>query len=277
MLIANLAVVDLCIALLLFPFSVVTILLQRWAFGDAVCQFNGATNMTAGAASILTMAVISIDRYRAIVSPPGHKVTPKQAWALLTVVWTWSIIIGVLPVLGWNEYSHTALNTMCKISFTKGRGYILLVIITCFLIPLFVMFYCYLRIFLKVRFHKKQLQRWNLNNSDAQRNFERETKTAQVVFTVLFVFIVCWSPFVVVHLLESFPTISLSRTVFHAVTLVAGVHSLCNPIIYTTMNKRFRNELRHVCPCGRCGHVTCCVGNNLVQPINLETSVTLRS
>ena len=63
MFIANLAVMDLSIALLLFPFSVVTILLQRWALGDAACQFNGATNMTAGAASILTMAVISIDRY----------------------------------------------------------------------------------------------------------------------------------------------------------------------------------------------------------------------
>lgn len=63
MFIANLAVVDLSIALLLFPFSVITILLQRWTLGDAACQFNGATNMTAGAASILTMAVISIDRY----------------------------------------------------------------------------------------------------------------------------------------------------------------------------------------------------------------------
>ena len=63
MFIANLAVVDLSIALLLFPFSVITILLQRWTPGDAACQFNGATNMTAGAASILTMAVISIDRY----------------------------------------------------------------------------------------------------------------------------------------------------------------------------------------------------------------------
>ena len=63
MFIANLAVVDLSIACLLFPFSVVTILLQRWALGDAACQFNGATNMIAGAASILTMAVISIDRY----------------------------------------------------------------------------------------------------------------------------------------------------------------------------------------------------------------------
>ena len=204
--------------------------------------------------------------------------TPKQAWALLTVVWTWSLIIGVLPVLGWNKYSHTALNTMCKISFSEGRGYILLVIITCFLIPLLIMFYCYLRIFLKVRSHKKQLHRWNYN-SEGQRNFKRETKTAQVVFTVLFVFIVCWSPFVIVHFLQSLPTISMSRTVFHSVTLVAGVHSLCNPIIYTTMNKRFRNDLHHLCPCARFGHVACCAGSNLVQPISLrlETSVTLGS
>lgn len=215
-------------------------------------------------------------RYRAIVSPPGHKLTLKQAWALLSVVWAWSIIIGVLPVLGWNEYAHTALNTMCKISFTEGQGYILLVIVTCYLIPLFVMFYCYLRIFLKVRFHKKQIQRWN-HSSDAQRNFKRETKTAQVVFTVLFVFIVCWSPFVIVHFLQSFPTISMSRNVFHSVTLVAGLHSAINPIIYTTMNRTFRNELRHVCPCAQCGRIACCSGNNVVQPFNIETSATLQT
>ena len=66
MFIANLAVVDLSVAVLLFPFSVVTILLRRWAFGEALCQFNGATNMIAGAASILTMAVISFDRYETV-------------------------------------------------------------------------------------------------------------------------------------------------------------------------------------------------------------------
>lgn len=216
-----------------------------------------------------------VSRYRAIVSPPGRKLTPKQAWVLLTTVWAWSIIIGVLPVLGWNEYAYTPLTgTMCKISFTEGRGYILLVIFTCFLIPLFVMFYCYLRIFLKVRSHKKQIrQRWS-HNTDALRNFKRETKTTRVVFTVLFVFIVCWTPFVMVHLLQSFPTINMSHIVFTCVTLVAGLHSICNPIIYTAMNRTFRNELRHVCTCALCGHVTCCAGNNLVRPINIETSVT---
>lgn len=164
---------------------------------------------------------------------------------------------------------------MCKISFSEGGGYILLVIVTCFLTPLLVMFYCYLRIFLKVRFHKKQVQRWS-HSKESQRDVKRETKTAQVVFTVLFVFIVCWTPFVIVHFLQSYPTINMSRAVFHAVTLVAGVHSACNPIIYTAMNKAFRNELRHVLQCAVCGRVRCCAGNNLVQPFSMESSVTKR-
>ena len=165
---------------------------------------------------------------------------------------------------------------MCKISFSEGRGYIFLVIISCFVMPLLAMFYCYLRIFFKVRFHKKQVQRWK-DSRQSQKNFRRETKTAQVVFTVLFVFVVCWTPFVIVHFLQSLPTISISHVVFHSVTLVAGVHSVCNPIIYTTMNRAFRNELRQVCQCVVCGRVKCCGGDNLVQPFSLETSFTQRS
>lgn len=165
---------------------------------------------------------------------------------------------------------------MCKMSFTEDRGYILLVAVTCFLIPLFVMFYCYLRVFLKVRFHKKQVQRWS-NSREAERNFQRETKTARVVFTVLFVFVACWTPFVIVHVLQSVPSMSMSSTVFHCVTLIAGMHSACNPIIYTTMNRSFRNELLQIFPCARCGLFMCCGRRDLVQPFNMETSLTLQS
>lgn len=165
---------------------------------------------------------------------------------------------------------------MCKMSFTDDQGYILLLAVICFIIPLFVMFYCYLRVFLKVRFHKKQVQRWS-SSREAERNFRRETKTARVVFTVLFVFVVCWTPFVIVHVLQSIPSISMSRLVFHCVTLIAGVHSACNPIIYTAMNRTFRNELLQMSPCTRCGISTCCGRHNVVQPFNMETSLTLRS
>lgn len=165
---------------------------------------------------------------------------------------------------------------MCKMSFTEDRGYILLVAVTCFLIPLIVMFYCYLRVFLKVRFHKKQVQRWN-SSQETEINFRRETKTARVVFTVLFVFVGCWTPFVTVHILQASLSISLSRAVFHCVTLVAGLHSACNPIIYITMNRTFRNDFLDMCPCKRSGSVTNCGRQNRVHPLNTETSLTLRS
>ena len=156
-------------------------------------------------------------------------------------------------------------------SFTEDRGYILLVAVTCFLMPLFVMFYCYLRVFLKVRFHKKQVQRWN-NSREAERNFQRETKTTCVVFTVLFVFVVCWTPFVIVHILQAFPSINISRIAFHCVTLIAGLHSACNPIIYVTMNRTFRNEFLQMF---RCGPRTCCRRHDRIRPFNLETSSTM--
>lgn len=181
--------------------------------------------------------------------------------------------MGVLPVLGWNKYVHSSLSTMCKMSFTQDQGYILLVAVACFLIPLLIMFYCYLRVFLKVRFHKKQMQRWN-NGREVERNFQRETKTARIVFTVLFVFAACWTPFVIVHILQAVTSLEMSRILFSCVTLIAGMHSACNPVIYTTMNKTFRNEMLQICPCVRRGFVFCFGRQDLVQPFDAETSLT---
>lgn len=62
MFLSNLAVMDLSIGFLLMPFSVVTIIAGEWVFQNAGCQLNGFINMFAGTGSILTMAVIAIDR-----------------------------------------------------------------------------------------------------------------------------------------------------------------------------------------------------------------------
>ena len=62
MFLANLAVVDLVVGFLLFPFAIITTISGEWIFGQAMCEVNGFLNMAAGTASILTMAVISVDR-----------------------------------------------------------------------------------------------------------------------------------------------------------------------------------------------------------------------
>lgn len=59
---ANLAVVDLSVGLLLFPMSIFTVIKGGWVFGQSLCELNGFINMTSGATSILTLAAISLDR-----------------------------------------------------------------------------------------------------------------------------------------------------------------------------------------------------------------------
>ncbi|EDO46038.1 predicted protein, partial [Nematostella vectensis] len=236
---ANLAVMDLCIGFLMFPFSVTTVLRGAWVFGDGVCQMNGFTNMAGGTCTILTMAVISVDRYRAIVSGPGHKLQVRHALPLMTGVWLWGIVVGLLPILGWNEYVF-AYGSICKMSFKKDPGYIMFAAVTCFVIPFIIMFYCYLRVFIKLM--QRKWNRASAKNRESH-HMRSETRTAKIVFSVLFVFSVAWTPYVIVHLLQASPEITLPTNVTTFVTLFAAMHSFYNPIIYVTMNRKFRSDL----------------------------------
>lgn len=103
----------------------------------------------------------------------------------------------------------------------------------------------------------------------------RETKTARVVFTVLFVFVGCWTPFVFVYVLQTVSSIHISLAVFHCVTLIAGVHSACNPIVYIVMNRTFRNDLLRMCSSVRCGIFTCCGRNDRIQTFDTETELAV--
>lgn len=135
-------------------------------------------------------------------------------------------------------------------SFEHHQGYILLAAITCFGIPLTTMIYCYARVFLRVRSHRQLMQQWQGDNQTSKKNrsMNSEMRTAKIVVTVLFVFAGAWTPFVIVHLIELSPTIHIAASVFTLVTLFAAMHSFCNPIIYTAMNRKFRADLLELCP-----------------------------
>ena len=67
MLLANLAFIDLLVATILSPFSIAVMTEGRKVLTFPLCQFNGFVNNLVGSASILTMAVVGVDRY--VVAP----------------------------------------------------------------------------------------------------------------------------------------------------------------------------------------------------------------
>lgn len=148
-------------------------------------------------------------------------------------------------------------------SFDHDKGYLVFAAIVCFVLPLFTMIYCYLRVFHKVRSHRKLMLQWRLPNhmhTKENQSMKSETRTAKIVVTVLLVFAGAWTPFVIVHLLHL--VIRLPSSVLSVSTLIAGMHSFCNPIIYTAMNRKFRADLYKLFPflrrVARCCSICCC-------------------
>uniref|UniRef100_A0A8C6SCP0 5-hydroxytryptamine receptor 1F n=1 Tax=Neogobius melanostomus TaxID=47308 RepID=A0A8C6SCP0_9GOBI len=105
-LICSLAVTDLFVAVLVMPFSIMYIQKERWVMGQAVCTIWLSVDITCCTCSILHLAAIAIDRYRAITDAVAYsrKRTGARAGAMVAVVWLLSILISLPPIL-WRYYS----------------------------------------------------------------------------------------------------------------------------------------------------------------------------
>ena len=185
----------------------------------------------------LSFITFLILRYKAIVSQPGNRLRSVQARLLLAVTWLISSIMAIAPVLFFGRFKRSETSTNCK---SSSKVYLLLVTVACFIIPLLIMTYCYLSIVYKVRMQRVQIQAWTASNP----NMKMELKTAKIVFAVLATFVICWLPFVTVYMLSvSGYEKRMSSGLFLIAVCLSAAHSACNPIIYITMNKRFRHDL----------------------------------
>ncbi|XP_061547660.1 5-hydroxytryptamine receptor 1F [Phycodurus eques] len=147
-LICSLAVTDLLVAVLVMPVSIIYIQKETWVMGEVVCTIWLSVDITCCTCSILHLAAIAIDRYRAITDAVEYsrKRTGARAGAMVAVVWLLSILISLPPLL-WRYYTGDADQEDQCIILHHHIAFTLYSTLGAFYIPLLLILILYFKIY----------------------------------------------------------------------------------------------------------------------------------
>ncbi|XP_034454306.1 neuropeptide Y receptor Y7 [Hippoglossus hippoglossus] len=252
--IANLALADLLVDTLCLPFTLVYTLLDDWTFGAVLCHMVPFAQALSVHVSILTMTVIALERYRCIVFHLGRRLTWHSSFLIMGITWTTSAILAA-PLAIFREYRKEEIPsinlhiTVCSEKWPHGtsRGgviYSLSMLLLQYIIPLAIISYAYICIWVKLKNH--------ISPSSRNDSINRRKKTTKMLALVVVVFAFCWLPFHVFQLASDldlalrFEEYKLIYTVFH---IGAMCSTFTNPVLYGWMNKNYRNGFLMVFRC----------------------------
>ncbi|XP_045173628.2 G-protein coupled receptor 161-like [Mercenaria mercenaria] len=239
--ILNLSVCNVLETLFVMPFVFAALVTQDWQFGRFWCQTTGFLMNAIFAASTLTLVIIAIDRYCAVVRPLHYSMhmTSRRCSSMIASVWFLAVCCSIPPLLGWNRYEYQRNKLACTAVSTSRNSndmtFTIFLVTLCFVLPLFIILWAYCVIFKAAKTNSEKVRKNSMppNALEDQisqtplRNNRRmsavpilvhrlsissrsssvlwrrdEWKTAVTSCMVVFTFIICWLLYFIIIILE---------------------------------------------------------------------------
>ncbi|XP_034428480.1 C-C chemokine receptor type 3-like [Hippoglossus hippoglossus] len=246
--VTNILLLNLVLSSLIFmsslPFIGVYMQLSHWIFGEAMCKIVCSVYYLGFSSSVLFLTLLTFDRHLAVVYSLEAQRVRNQGYAVIScaVVWLISSLACIKPMMFQNLLQNNMNNqTYCEEwehdlsdatvnNLKKAEFYIQLILFLIF--PLVVIIYCYLRIAITV----------------LSSRIIGKFKTVRLIFIIVLLFFLCWTPFNIVSLMSADTCEQENRKAYalHITRNIAYIYFCFSPILYTFVGKKFQNYFRQI-------------------------------
>jgi len=255
-LLTNLAVADMFMGVYLLTIAIMDVRWkgeyfkhdEEWRSGLG-CQIVGVLSMLSSEVSVLTLTIITLDRFLCIVFPLKFKrLTYKTAVYACVGVWIFGVVISTIPIAGldyfyddsgnFGFYSRSAVCLPLQLSEGRPVGW---EYSAAFFVGLnFVSFMFILVAYITIFWRVKRVAR-----GVRSRNLNRESAMAKRLVFIVMTDFCCWMPIIIINILcltGHFNDPDKIAYVWIAV-FVLPLNSSLNPILYTFSTERVRRSL----------------------------------
>ena len=249
----NLGVADITVGIITCAPSFLPAITSRWPYGDLWCQVSGVVHGTSVTVSIWTLAIISVDRYMALVKPFRYPavITPRNIYVVIAVAWMLAAVTFMAPIPTRDNfiyYHFSRVEMLCGLYWQ----YPVFCIVTAAGIPIAsgsVIIFTTISISITVRKDNHFL-------TSSRKDFEktrkriRDLKSVRILITTASAFFLFWGPYVTNVVIYSFDNrVHAPAVAEFAFIWMANSNSFINVLIYSFIYRKFRQEIRNILTC----------------------------
>ncbi|KAJ8415622.1 hypothetical protein AAFF_G00426020 [Aldrovandia affinis] len=193
-------------------------------------------------ASTFSLLAIAIERYMTMIKMRPYDANKRyRVFLLIGTSWLVAILLGALPILGWNCLNK--LNDCSTVLPLYTKNYVAFCIII-FIALLLAISILYARIYSLVKSSSREVTKHS--------STEQSIALLRTVVIVVGVFIACWAPIFSLLLIDVACKRKRCPVLFKADWFIAlaVLNSAMNPVIYTLVSREMRRAFfRLVCGC----------------------------
>ncbi|XP_043919389.1 neuropeptide Y receptor type 1-like [Protopterus annectens] len=257
-LIVNLSFSDLLMSIMCLPFTLVYTLMDHWIFGEAMCKLNPMVQCLSVSVSGFSLVLIASERHQLIVNSHGWRPNNRHAYLGIAAIWILAFLAS-LPLMIFQVLTDEPFRNLSEVLGEHYDGkyactdnfpsesfrlcYTTCLLMIQYLLPLCIIFICYLKIHLHLKHHQDVMGRIR----DNKRKTNDTHKVNIMLIAIVSAFAICWLPLNIFNIIfdwnhEIIPSCS-HNYMFLICHVVAMISTCVNPVFYGLLNKNFRRDL----------------------------------